>query len=109
MKLLFALGVCAMIGLAGPAHADPGAEQAGAGESAFLASLRSAGITYADPGQAVTAAQAVCGFADRGETGLQIIQDVKANNPGVSTDGATKFVAISAQSFCPHQLVVKAK
>lgn len=106
MKLLVAVcGLAAMIGLAGPAHSDPGVP--GVENGGFLAELQAAGITYSDPAQVVSAAQAVCGLADRGETGLQIISDVKTNNPGLTTDNAAKFVAISARSFCPHHLLAK--
>lgn len=116
VKLLLALlGITTMIGLAVPANGDPGVEQSsstdqGAVEGrAFLESLRTAGITYTSPDQVITAAKAVCGLVDRGEPGLEIISDLKTNNPGFATDDAAKFAALSARSFCPYQLVSRSK
>lgn len=112
MKLLGALiaGVT-VVGLAAPAQADPepGAQpdDAGFGNAAFLESLRDAGITYRSPSQAVDAGRAVCGLVDRGEPGLQVIADLKSNNPGFTTDDAAQFAAIAANTYCPHQLTKK--
>ncbi len=102
------LGV-AVVGLPAPAHADPEPgtqldDAARIRNAAFLESLRAAGITYSNPGQAIDAARAVCGLVDRGEPGLQVIADLKANNPGFTTDGAAQFAAIAADTYCPHQL-----
>ena len=83
MKLLPAvLGAVAMLGLAAPAHGDPGGDDA-----AFLAALANAGITVPNPGQAVVSAQAVCGLMRNGETGLQVLTDVRNQNPGLTLDG----------------------
>ena len=115
MKTLLAgLGVAALIGFAAPGHADPdpqaqpsAEETAAVADAGFLESLRAAGITYTDPGKVVEAGRAVCGLANKGEPGLEVVADIKANNPGFTTDGAAQFAAISARSFCPQQLVHK--
>ncbi|OBH20615.1 DUF732 domain-containing protein [Mycolicibacter sinensis] len=117
MKLLLALAVTAGLCLAGaaPGYADPerGAhpdpeDAAGAiHDAAFLESLRAAGITYSSSGQAIEAARAVCGLVDRGEPALQVLSDLKDNNPGFTTDGAAQFAAIAAHTYCPHQLIKK--
>src|SRR5262245_28702644 len=52
-----------------------------ADHSAFLASLRQAGITYNDANQAIAAGKAVCGLADNGESGLELLKDLKNTNP----------------------------
>ncbi|MBS9535295.1 DUF732 domain-containing protein [Mycobacterium sp. M1] len=112
MKLRLALlGVCALIGFAAPAHADTGSDAppdadtvATVANAGFLDSLRAAGITYANPGRVIDAGRAVCGLVNRGEPGLEVVSDIKANNPGFTTDGAAQFAAISARSFCPQQL-----
>ena len=112
------LGPSAVVGLAAPApaHADPGPgpdapqsaeEVAAMANDSFLESLRAAGITFDNPGRVVEAGRAVCGLVNRGESGLQVVGDIKANNPGFTTDGAAQFAAISARSFCPHQLAKK--
>ncbi|EUA42645.1 hypothetical protein I553_6505 [Mycobacterium xenopi 4042] len=89
-----------------PAHGDPGAED-GTDNAAFLASLRKAGITYHNADQAITAAKAVCGLIDNGESGLEVLKDLKTTNPGFTTDGAAQFAAIAARSYCPQQLSSK--
>ncbi|GFG71328.1 DUF732 domain-containing protein [Mycolicibacter senuensis] len=116
MKQRWALGVAAGLAVgAVPAAADPGpgaqldsdAAAVAVHHAAFLESLDAAGITYSSAGQAIEAARAVCGLVDRGEPGLQVISDLKATNPGFTTDGAAQFAAIAANTYCPHQLDTK--
>ena len=103
MRLLLALlGIAAMIGLAAPAYADPDA--GGPDDAGFLAALRHAGITYSDPAQAISAGQTVCACLDRGESGLQLVHDVKSRNPGFDMEAASQFAVISAKYYCPHHL-----
>lgn len=96
------LGVWAVIGLAAPASADP--DTGGVDQASFLASLRSAGITYKTPEAAVQFAQAVCTAMGNGEYGPQMVNDLKGQNPGLTTDHATSFLAIAAKYYCPQQL-----
>lgn len=114
MKFLMALlGVSAVVGFAPYALAEPAADEQAEAEStaiqdgAFLAALRAAGISYNDPAQAVAAGRALCTFADQGESGLQLIADLKANNPGFTTDGAATFAAAAANTFCGQHLTKK--
>jgi Protein of unknown function (DUF732) len=93
----------AAIGLAAPAHAEPEGDDA-----AFLAALGRSGITYASPGQAIASAKAVCGLMGRGETGLQVVSDVRDQNPGMTMDAAAKFAAIASDTYCPQHLTPKA-
>jgi len=104
MKRLLALfGVFAMIGLAAPAYADPDDHPAG-DDAGFLAALRQAGITYGDPGQAISSAHAVCVCLDNGESGLELVHDVKTRNPGLNMDAAAQFALTASQFYCPHHL-----
>ncbi|MDP7701975.1 DUF732 domain-containing protein [Mycobacterium sp. TY815] len=91
--------VVATIGLAAPAHADPNGDDA-----AFLSALANAGITVPDPNRAITSAQAVCGLMRNGETGLQVLTDVRNQNPGLTLDGAALFTAIASNTYCPEHL-----
>jgi len=103
MRLLLALiGASAVIGLAPPAFGDPDAS--GVDEAGFLASLRSAGITYSSPDKAVAFAQSVCTSMGNGEMGPQMISDLQSRNPGLTTDHATSFLAIAAKYYCPQRL-----
>lgn len=113
-RTLAILGIATAIGCAAPAHADPGVagqpsaeEVAAVSNTGFLDSLRAAGITFSNPGQAVAAGRAVCGLVGAGEPGLEVITDIKTNNPGFTTDGAAQFAAIAAHAYCPQQLVAK--
>jgi uncharacterized protein DUF732 len=90
---------------AGPARGDPGIDDApSADHSAFLASLRQARIAYNDANQAIAAGKAVCGLADNGESGLELLKDLKNTNPELTMDGAARFAAIAARSYCPQHL-----
>jgi len=103
MKKTFALlGVCAAIGLAAPAYGDP-PEIAG-DDAGFLGALRQVGIHFPNPDGAVGAGKSVCGCLNNGESGLELIHDVKARNPGFNMEDASDFAMISAKYYCPHQL-----
>lgn len=107
MKLLPALaGFVVVIGLAAPVYADDGPAPDNAG---FLSALRTAGIQFTSPDQAVASGQAVCGLASRGEPGLQVVRELQDNNPEMDMNIATQFAALSAHYFCPQQLVSKTK
>jgi hypothetical protein len=103
MRTLLAL-ICAVttIALAAPAYCEPQGD-----DGAFLAALDGAGITYNSPAQAIASAKAVCGLMARGETGLQVVSDVKDQNPGMSMDGAAKFAALASNAYCPEHLTPK--
>lgn len=105
MRLLLALGVgvSAAIAMAPLAHGDPAAAP-GVDEAGFLASLRSAGITYSTPDGAIKFAKAVCVSMGNGEFGPQMLDELKSENPGLTNDHATSFLAISAKYYCPQQL-----
>lgn len=107
MKTLLALlGVSLGIILATPVHADPGVEQPPSNENngAFLADLKTVGIGFTDPNQAISAGQAVCAHIHNGMSGLHLIKHLQENNPGLTENGAAQFATISAKSYCPRQL-----
>jgi Protein of unknown function (DUF732) len=103
MRLLSALfAILAMIGLAPSAHGDPGGPE---GQDAnFITALANAGITVPDPSKAIVSAQAVCGLMRNGESGLQVLTDVKNQNPGLTLDAAAMFTAIASNTYCPEHL-----
>jgi Protein of unknown function (DUF732) len=102
-RLLTVLGVAAAIGLAAPAYAEPVPEPDG-DDAGFIAALHQAGFTFANEGSAVGAGRAVCSLLNNGESGLELVHDVKNHNPGMSMEMASDFAAISAKFYCPHQL-----
>ena len=106
MKLLLALlAVSAVIGLAPPACADP--DTGGADDAGFLASLKSAGITYQNAAGAIAFAKAVCGAMGNGKQGPQLVRDLQTDNPGLTIDHAASFLAISAKYYCPTQVTTR--
>lgn len=102
-RLLALLGICAVIGLAAPAYADPDDTHDG-DDAGFLAALQQAGITYGNPAAAIGSAKAVCGCLDNGESGLELLHDVKTRNPGLNMEAASQFALISSKYYCPHHL-----
>lgn len=99
LALLGAFGVTSFVSLA---HAEPEGDDA-----AFLANLSNSGIIYSSSSQVITSAKAVCGLMGRGETGLQVVSDIKDQNPGMTMDGAAKFAALASSAYCPHHLTPK--
>jgi hypothetical protein len=85
-----------------PAHGEP--TDAGGGDLGFLADLQHVGIRFPDPAGAVSAGKAVCGCLNNGESGLEVVHDLKARNPGFNMEDASDFAMISAKSYCPHHL-----
>lgn len=99
-SVLSVLGIAAVIGCAAPAYADPNAGD----DSAFLTGLRAAGLSFASNDQAIVAGHAVCSMANNGETGLQVVKQLTADNPGLTMDGAAQFAAVAANAYCPQHL-----
>ncbi|MEE3750854.1 DUF732 domain-containing protein [Mycobacterium intracellulare] len=106
MKLLSsvtALGAAMFIAV--PAHGDTTTTNSATGaDETFLAALRTAGVGYNNADRVVAAGKAVCGLLGGGEPGLEVLEDLKANNPGFTMDSATLFAAIAARSYCPQQV-----
>lgn len=100
--LLVLLGTFGAISFAPLAHAEPEGDDA-----AFLASLGNSGITYSSTSQVIASAKAVCGLMGRGETGLQVVSDIKEQNPGMTLDAAATFAALASNAYCPHHLTPK--
>lgn len=108
MRLALALlSVTTMVAFAVPARGEPGLDE-GVANAAFLGSLRTAGITFSNADQAIAAGRTVCGLIANGESGLEVLKDLKTTNPGFTTDGAAQFAAIAAKSYCPQQLTTDA-
>jgi hypothetical protein len=101
--LLALLGAFVAIGIGAPAHADPSAPPQG-DDGGFLAALHQVGISYASPDAAVASGKAVCTCLDNGESGLELVHDVKTHNPGMDMENASNFAMIAAKFYCPHQL-----
>lgn len=101
--LVVLFGAFGAIAFAALAHAEPEGDDA-----AFLANLSNSGITYSSPGQVIASAKAVCGLMGRGETGLQVVSDIKDQNPGMTLDAAATFAALASSAYCPHHLTPKA-
>jgi len=97
-RLLVLVGIAATLGFSVPAQADPGVD------ASFLDALTKAGITFNNGSNAVNAGKTACGLMDQGQPELDVIQNVTAQNPGITTTSAAKFTAIAASAYCPQHL-----
>jgi hypothetical protein len=100
-RLLALLGTAAVIGCAAPASAGP---DDAFDDTGFLATVRDAGLRYASPDQAIAFGKAVCSWIGSGKSGPELVHNLQDENPGLTTDHATLFVAISAKYYCPQRL-----
>jgi hypothetical protein len=101
-RLLVLLGAMALIGLAAPAYADP--DEPPPDNAGFLAALQKVGISYSNADQVITSGQAVCTCLRNGESGLELVHDVKTHNPGMDMENASNFAMIAAKFYCPDEL-----
>jgi hypothetical protein len=106
-RLLMLTSVAAMIGMAAPAYADPSGNSGN--DADFLKHLSSAGLTFGDPAQAISAAKNVCDLSDKGTSGTDIVDNLQKQNPGFTGDGAAKFTGIAANDYCPKYAKSKAQ
>ncbi|MGB8210849.1 MAG: DUF732 domain-containing protein [Mycobacterium sp.] len=97
-RLLVLVGIAATLGFSVPAQADPGVD------ASFLDALTKAGITFNNGPNAVNAGKTACRLMDQGQPELDVIQNVTAQNPGITTTSAAKFTAIAASAYCPQHL-----
>ena len=97
-RLLVPLAIAATLGFSVPAQADPGVD------ASFLDALTKAGITFSNGPNAINAGKTACGLMDQGQPELDVIQNVTAQNPGITTTSAAKFTAIAASAYCPQYL-----
>lgn len=100
---LAVVGVAAALGMALPAHADPGSSDPNL-DASFLDALTKAGITVISRSGAVKDGKAACGMMQQGQPELDVIQHVSKQNPGLDTTKAAKFTAIAASAYCPQYL-----
>ncbi|WP_082948992.1 DUF732 domain-containing protein [Mycobacterium sp. 1274756.6] len=100
--LLLAGAAATMIVLAGPAHADPAAPDAG--DDGFLAALDQAGVHHSGPAQAIAAGHAVCRLMDGGLSPVDTVNAVRSTNPGFSVQQSAVFAGMAATAYCPQHL-----
>lgn len=98
-RFMSAVGTTAVIGLAVAPHAA-----ADKTDEAFLASLRQAKISYGDGTAAIAAGKKVCDMADDGKKAPAVVEAVENDNPGIGSEGATRFAVIAANWYCPDQI-----
>ena len=98
MKQLLALaGFAAVIGMAAPAYAD-------SADDSFVASLKSAGITFSDQDAAVGAGKWVCDKVNGGTDMSDVVKTLTSKNASLNPDKASKFAAIAANAYCPDAI-----
>jgi Protein of unknown function (DUF732) len=95
--VLFLASSAAVIGLSAPAQADDA-------DPNFVAALNNAGITFKS-GSAVTGiGRRECQLMDQGHSEADVIKAMVGQNPGFTTDAATRFSQIAEQDLCPQHI-----
>jgi Protein of unknown function (DUF732) len=84
----------ALIGLAVPAHADPGPD------ASFLDALNNAGITYHNGPDAIAIGRRARQLMDQGHPERDVIKSMTQQNSGFTGDGATRFTQIAETVYC---------
>jgi Protein of unknown function (DUF732) len=91
--------LAALIGLAVPAHADPGPD------ASFLDTLNNAGITYHNGPDAIAIGRRECQLMDQGHPERDVIKSMTQQNSGFTDDGATRFTQIAESVYCTQHTV----
>jgi hypothetical protein len=98
MRLLpFLASSAAVIGLAAPAQADNA-------DPNFVAALNNAGITFKAGSDVTGIGRRECQLMDQGTSEADVINAMVDQNPGFTTDAATKFTHIAEQNLCPQHI-----
>jgi hypothetical protein len=97
-RLLMLTGVAAMIGLAAPAYAD---DPPSVADADFISQIKDAGLAGQDPAAAIAVAKDMCSSLDAGTPGTEIKNNLVSRNPGLSEQGAIKFIILASAEYCP--------
>lgn len=92
-RLLAAIAVAGLLGLAAPAAAETG-------DTGFLGALDQMGISYPNTADALAGAQAVCQYIAEGHSPNQAAKGVKNANPSLTLTKASQFVGIARATYC---------
>lgn len=104
--MLLAVPACAaaVVGMAGPAGAEPtgpGPAPANASDDKFVHSLDQIGIPYPGEPEAVNSALNACVQIAQGHSIREAVDGVINANPGMSLLQGAHFVAIARTIYCP--------
>jgi hypothetical protein len=102
-RLLMLICVAAVCSTAAPAYADP-ADPPSDKDATFLNDLKTEGVSFKDPGAAITVAKDVCDLVDKGTPDTEIVKNLQLQNPQFTGNGAAKFTLVAAASYCPKYL-----
>ena len=91
------VGAATAIALAGPANADPTAD------NNFLGALTNAGIGYSDPASTEQLGQSICPMLVEPGKNFASVASTVANN-GVSPGVASFFTGIAISMYCPQMM-----
>jgi Protein of unknown function (DUF732) len=85
----------------GLAVATAGAAGATTTDDAFIAQMKSLGITFTSAGEAVKEGHQVCMELGAGETGTDVATEVLSQTD-LTTDQAAYFVVDATKAYCPQ-------
>lgn len=101
-KVAVAVGIS--VGLVAAAVAASPSASADAVSDTFLSTLNSSGVSYADPGQAVTMAQSICPLLAKPGGNFAGVASQMGGNNGVSPGMANLFTSIAISMYCPSMM-----
>lgn len=101
-KASLAVGVS--VGLIAVAAAGAPSAGADAVSDTFLSTLTSSGVSYADPGQAVTMAQSICPLLAKPGGNFAGVASQMGGTNGISPGMANLFTSIAISMYCPNMM-----
>lgn len=98
VRLLVSIGVLTAVATsAATAHADPI-------QDSFLNALNNAGVSYNDPGSAVSLGQSICPMLAQPGGNFATVASNMAGQNGLSASMAGLFTSIAISMYCPSMM-----
>ena len=101
-KAAVAVGISGGIVIAAGAAAPPAG--ADAASDSFLSALNGSGVSYADPGTAVTMAQSICPLLAQPGGNFAGVASQMGGTNGISPGMANLFTSIAISMYCPNMM-----
>jgi Protein of unknown function (DUF732) len=91
-------------GIVMAASVSPAPAYADVASDAFLSALSNSGVSYADPGTAVTMAQSICPLLAKPGGNFAAVASQMGGTNGVSPGMASLFTSIAISMYCPNMM-----
>jgi Protein of unknown function (DUF732) len=98
------IALAVSVGIVAAAGAAPATARADAAGDDFLSTLTRSGVSYADPGTAVTMAQSICPMLAKPGGNFAEVASRMGGTNGVSPGMANLFTSIAISMYCPSMM-----